>query len=594
MNTNLFYSNPLIFADVPDPDIIRTTDKCGRRAFYMVSTTMHLSPGVPVMKSFDLVHWETVNYVYERLGDGDIFSLKNGRDDYSRGSWAASLRRDEESGWFFVAFTCNTTQRTYIFMTEDIELGPWYRTEFPEMCYDNGMLFDEDGRKYIFFSEDCGDGINTHDIYYRELFLDVPARTVRFGEKQFVLHNSNYETPKQGLWGEGFHVYRHNGYYYLFAIQFQQWQRQELCWRSRSLTAKGRWDDEPAGGWECKKVFAGHLFDEKGEPYMKNNGIAQGGIVDTGDGKWYCFLFQDNGAVGRIPMLSPMHWGTEGEMKDWPVVGEYLGNATPFLYHKMPVTSELPVMPEEDDGYAREVGSNGLLIQDDDFENDIANRRCFDRPDFEDANGSYLKLQWQWNHNPEPAKWSLTERPGALRLRPVGAVDSVRRARNMLTVRTFGPKCRARVELDYSAMTEGMTAGLCAFQRQYGFVAVKMTGQGPCLVMQKADSKEDEAGRCVERLPLAGTEKKTVMLEISFDFTDRKDEAVFAYSQDGENWKEIGEKVMMKYDMPDFMGYRIGLFTFGDRVTDKGMADFMRFRFRRESMGSAICCHENV
>ena len=76
---------------------------------------------------------------------------------------------------------------------------------------------------------------------------------------------------------------------------------------------------------------------------MKNNGIAQGGIVDTEDGKWYCFIFQDTGSVGRIPMLSPMEWGTEGELKDWPVIGTYLGEGTPFLYNKMPVISELPV-----------------------------------------------------------------------------------------------------------------------------------------------------------------------------------------------------------------------------------------------------------
>ena len=47
------YTNPVIFADVPDIDIIRVDD-----AFYMVSTTMHLSPGCPVMRSYDLVNWE--------------------------------------------------------------------------------------------------------------------------------------------------------------------------------------------------------------------------------------------------------------------------------------------------------------------------------------------------------------------------------------------------------------------------------------------------------------------------------------------------------------------------------------------------------
>lgn len=108
-----FYHNPLIFADVPDPDIIRTRDKNGREAYYMVSTTMHMAPGVPVMKSYDLVNWKTVNYVYYVLEKEDAFELKNGKNDYACGSWASSIRQDGE-GWFYVAFTCESTDKTYI------------------------------------------------------------------------------------------------------------------------------------------------------------------------------------------------------------------------------------------------------------------------------------------------------------------------------------------------------------------------------------------------------------------------------------------------------------------------------------------------
>ena len=79
MNEENIYRNPIIYADVPDMDIIRSKDREGRQAFYMVSTTMHLSPGVPIMKSYDLVHWATVNYVYQILEDGDRYCLKNGR-----------------------------------------------------------------------------------------------------------------------------------------------------------------------------------------------------------------------------------------------------------------------------------------------------------------------------------------------------------------------------------------------------------------------------------------------------------------------------------------------------------------------------------
>lgn len=571
------YHNPVIYADVPDMDIIRSKDKDGHQVFYMVSTTMHFCPGVPVMKSYDLVHWSTVNYVYQILEEEDRYALKNGQNDYSIGSWAASLRQDPETGWFFVAFTCNSTQKTYIFMTEDIENGPWYRTTFPEMCYDNGMLFDElDGRKYIFFSDDCKDGLGTHDICYRELFIDTTNHTVEYGPKQFVLHNSNYENPKQGLWGEGFHVYQHNGYYYIMAIQGQQWQRQELCWRSKSLKGSGRWDDEVPGDWTCRKIFAGHLFDTNDNIYMPNNGIAQGGIVSTEDGKWYCFLFQDTGSVGRIPMLSPMEWGTEGDMLDWPVVGNYLGEATPFLFHKMPVVDHLPVYT------AMSVGD---FQEDDDFENDERNYRCYDKADRikpqigngeNDYNGSCLKPQWQWNHNPDNRFWSLTERPGFLRLKPVGKTANIRSARNMLTLRTTGPVCSGTTAMDISNMTDGMTAGLTVFQRQYGYIGVVMRDGKKYVVMQKADSNKDADGRCCSMTELKDTHM--LYLKITCDFRGRRDEAAFYYSLDNETWIQTGEILYMNYDIPDFTGYRYGLFAYADNET-KGFVDFDWFRF---------------
>src|SRR5680860_778681 len=79
--------NPIIHADVPDMSMIRVGD-----TYYMSSTTMHMSPGVPIMKSNDLVNWELVNYAYDILGNEDALQLKNGKNAYGAGSWASSLR----------------------------------------------------------------------------------------------------------------------------------------------------------------------------------------------------------------------------------------------------------------------------------------------------------------------------------------------------------------------------------------------------------------------------------------------------------------------------------------------------------------------
>ena len=87
--------NPVIFADVPDMSMVRVGD-----TYYMSSTTMHMSPGVPIMKSKDLINWEIVNYAYDILDNDDALTLGNGENAYGRGSWASCIRY--HNGTFYV------------------------------------------------------------------------------------------------------------------------------------------------------------------------------------------------------------------------------------------------------------------------------------------------------------------------------------------------------------------------------------------------------------------------------------------------------------------------------------------------------------
>ena len=80
---NLAVANyPTIFSDVPDNDMIRVGGN-----YYMVSTTMNMTPGAPIMKSTDLVNWQIVNYVYDTYADDDRCNLENGKDVYRNGQW---------------------------------------------------------------------------------------------------------------------------------------------------------------------------------------------------------------------------------------------------------------------------------------------------------------------------------------------------------------------------------------------------------------------------------------------------------------------------------------------------------------------------
>lgn len=106
--------NPVIYADVPDMSMIRVGD-----TYYMSSTTMHMAPGVPIMKSKDLVNWELVNYCYDILADVDALNLNNGKNAYGSGTWASCIRY--HNNMYYVSTFSSTTGKTYIYVTEDIE-----------------------------------------------------------------------------------------------------------------------------------------------------------------------------------------------------------------------------------------------------------------------------------------------------------------------------------------------------------------------------------------------------------------------------------------------------------------------------------------
>ena len=136
--------NPVLWADVPDPDVIRVGDD-----FYMVSTTMHLMPGCPVMHSKDLVNWRTIGYVFDRLEDTPRYDLEGGTV-YGKGQWATSIRYRD--GRFYVLFSPNDQPyKSYIYTTTD-PAGKWELLARTDHFHDASLLLDDDGRNYVFYA----------------------------------------------------------------------------------------------------------------------------------------------------------------------------------------------------------------------------------------------------------------------------------------------------------------------------------------------------------------------------------------------------------------------------------------------------------
>ncbi|MET4105490.1 glycoside hydrolase 43 family protein [Hymenobacter sp. UYP22] len=487
--------NPIIHADVPDMSIIRVG-----ATYYMSSTTMHMSPGVPIMKSQDLVNWHLVGYAHDTLASMDELTLSNGKSTYGRGSWASSLRFHQ--GRYYVTTFAQTTGKTHVYSTADIEKGPWKAVSFKPSYHDHSLFFEDDGRAYMVY----GAGM----LRLVELTADLSG--VKPGAREQVLIENASAPAGTGiaLPAEGSQLFKVNGKYYLFNI----------VW--------------PKGGMRTVVV---HRADKLTGPYegrvaLQDLGVAQGGLIDTPDGRWFAYLFRDFGAVGRIPYLVPVTWAD-----GWPVLG---------VGGKVPATLDLPV-------------SRGLVPG-------IVASDNFSRKAGEPA----LPLVWQWNHNPANALWSVKERPGYLRLK-TGRVDtSFLLARNTLTQRTIGPVCAGATALDVSHLRDGDVAGLALLQKRYGLIGVKREKGRNFLVLVSAESERPVE---VQRLPLA---QSTVYFKTECDFTDRRDEATFFYSLDGASWKRLGGPLKMAYTLPHFMGYRLGLFTYATK-TAGGYADFDYF-----------------
>ena len=513
--------NPMLWADTPDPDVIRVGD-----TFYMVTTTMHLMPGAPVMASKDLKHWETVGYIFDRLTDSPKYDLQEGTV-YGRGQWATSLKYHDGKFWALLAPNeAGPMGQTYIFTAPKAE-GPWTIHSRLRHFHDATLFFDDDGTPYVFFGtgEMC------------QLTRDLKG--VVEGSHR---HYFQREADERGLL-EGTRVIKHRGTYYALLISHVYApgrHRREVCYRTKDLNGK----------WEKNVILES---DFGGFSYL-----AQGTIVDTEEGDWYGIMFQDRGGVGRVLTLSPVRW-----IDGWPQLGDEQGKVPATMRPYRSLTPD-PSPNGEGSNYTR-----GIVCSD-------------------EFSSSKLGLHWQWNHNPIDKAWSLTERPGFLRLKTNRVVPNLYLAPNTLTQRMEGPTCSGFVCLDLSKMKDGDRAGLTAFNGDSGVLTVKKNGKKLTLEMseqkvsltdrEKAVTNVDE--KVIESIPLSS---KKLWLRLDGDFQPgHHDVANFFYSLDGEQWTQIGTKnYRMSFDYRRFfMGTKFAIFNYATKKAG-GYVDVDFFRYSK-------------
>ncbi|TDC61528.1 hypothetical protein E1258_11225 [Micromonospora sp. KC207] len=293
------FTNPVVWQDFADGDIIRVGD-----AYYYSASTMHYSPGAPILRSYDLVNWEYAGHSVPNLDFGsNAYNLTGGRA-YVKGIWASAFNyRPSNSTYYWVG--CVEFNRTYVYTSAAVD-GNWQkRAQINNCYYDAGLLIDDNDTMYVAY----GNG----NISVAQLSADGLSQ---------VRTQQVFSTPASVGTLEGARFYKRNGSYYI--------------WLTRP--ANGQYvlkSSSPFGPYEMRQV----LLDLPGP--ISGGGVPhQGGLVQTQNGDWYYMAFTDAYPGGRMPTLAPITWTADG----WPVV-QTVNGRWGVNYPKPNITTSRTVQP---------------------------------------------------------------------------------------------------------------------------------------------------------------------------------------------------------------------------------------------------------
>lgn len=425
------YRNPVLHADWSDPDVIRVGAD-----FYLVASSFHRVPGLPVLHSRDLVNWSIIGHGLPRLEPESVFDTPQ----HGCGVWAPALRHHD--GRFWIVYP--DPDRGIFVITADDPAGPWSRPHPLKTglgLIDPCPLWDDDGSAYLVHAwAKSRAGFNNKLTCHRM----SPDGTALLDEGRHIIDGDTlpgYRTL------EGPKLYRYDGWYWVFAPAGGVAQGWQSAFRSRHIF----------GPYEDRIVL-----EQCDTPV---NGPHQGAWVSTVDGQDWFLHFQDKGPYGRVVHLQPMRW-EEG----WPAIGSPPGR--PVLSHTKPAhlgapahrgaptLSSAPCAPAAGDDFRRPA----------------------------------LGAQWFWAGNPRIG-WADLLPGGGLRLACLPSdVDGhdLRRIPHLLGQRLPAERFRATTTLRLIGTMPGARAGLTILGDSYAWIGIEHTAEGLMLRQRTAAYDEPE------------------------------------------------------------------------------------------------------
>ena len=479
--------------------------------YYLAGTTMHMMPAVELLHSKDLVNWELAGYCTNKLDLGPAYRLEGG-NIYGKGIWAPCLRY--HNGMFYVF--CNVNGAGLMVYRSKTINGPWEWNQLPGR-HDLSVLFDDDLNK-IFVISGAGAPYPIDELNpdLRSFKADAPRRSL----------------PER--MGEGHHLYKINGKYVDIS-----------CQPGGAVDEHVAVADSIDGPWKVTKLVTGESLGETSAAPAKANAndrglwIHQGGMCDTPTGEWWSVIMSDHGSAGRMVNLVPITWDD-----GFPLIG------LPGNLRKAPNTWIKP-----NTGYTQE--PKPAYVPDDNFD------------------GGRLNPHWQWNHVPDDTKWSLTEKPGVLRLHSLPA-NNFYSARNSLCQRPPGPESIMTVELDTTGLVADDNAGLALLSTPYAWIGVAKSAEGTTVQMVQGTGGGGRRGGVAAptNTPTIGSSNPPSHLWLRVACNFDNNQAIFSWSADGKEFTPLGNPVTTIFQLTTFQGVRPSLFNFNTSGQPGGQADF--------------------
>lgn len=321
-NENGTYTNPVLYADYSDPDVIRVEDD-----FYMTVSSFNCTPGIPILHSKDLVNWEIVNYALEKQIPEEVFDVPQ----HSKGVWAPSIRYYNKE---FYIYWGDPDFGVYMIKTNDV-YGKWSK---PVLILEGKGIIDPcplwDGENTYLIHAWAGSRAGINSVLTMRTMNKEGTKVLDEGRNVFDGHEKHHTL-------EGPKLYKKDGYYYILAPAGGVENGWQLALRSKNIY----------GPYEEKIVL------EQGSTAI--NGPHQGAWVTSPNNESWFVHFQDQAVYGRVLWLEPMIWEN-----NWPIMGKDLdgnGIGEPILTYKKPVQGKPIASPKESDEFDN--GKPGLQWQ---------------------------------------------------------------------------------------------------------------------------------------------------------------------------------------------------------------------------------------